>query len=193
MALIRLQNVLSRGGVAVVPTDTLYGFSAAISSRNGYEKIIEIKGSEADRRFLYLACDIEMVSRYIANWGCTSRRMLEAIWPAAMTGIFPAGELSPRWLGRTAAFRVPLYPAVQMVISALGEPILSTSINESGGLPLNDVDAIESRFGGLVDLIVDGGELSGGLASTLVDFTGAAPTVLRAGSYGWTAVEKPSN
>jgi L-threonylcarbamoyladenylate synthase len=190
--IIRLRSTLSAGGIAVVPTDTLYGLSAAMSSRRAYDRIVSIKRSGADRRYLYLASDIDMVERYIDDWGCASRRMLQAIWPAPLTAIFRSGDRSPRWVGGTVAFRVPRYAPLQAVIDALGEPIVSTSVNEAGGPPINDLGAIEDRFGHAVDLIVDGGMLPGGLPSTLVDLSGSEPVVLRAGAYGWTAVEKPS-
>lgn len=188
----RLQGVLEAGGVAVVPTDTLYGLSGAISSHGAVERIAAIKRSGDDRRFLYLASSIDMVAEYVADWGCTSRRMLEAIWPAALTGIFPAGGRSPGWVGKTAAFRVPDFSRLQAAIDALGEPIISTSVNESGEPPMSDLDAIEERFGRAVDLILDAGVLPVALPSTLVDFTGPEAAVLRAGAYGWVGAAKPS-
>jgi tRNA threonylcarbamoyl adenosine modification protein (Sua5/YciO/YrdC/YwlC family) len=188
-----LRRVLSEGGVVVIPTDTLYGLSALASSRRGYERVVSIKGSSDERRFLYLASDVGMVERYIEGWGCASRRMFEELWPAPITGVFRAGEGSPKWVGKTIAFRVPLYPMLGDVIEALGEPILSTSVNKAGDPPLGDVDAIEERFGASVDLIVDAGPLVDVPPSTLVDFTGRKPIVLRRGGYSWDGGGNPSN
>ena len=188
----RLRHVLSRGGVAVVPTDTLYGLSAAMSSRSGYDRIASIKQSGTDRRFLYLANDIGMVERYIDGWGCASRQSLDAVWPAPFTAVLRSGDRCPSWVGKTIALRVPRHPFVRSVIEALGEPIVSTSANEKGEPPLEDLDAIVSRFGARVDLIVDAGVLIGRMPSTLVDFTGEEPVVLRVGDYLWGGMGKPS-
>jgi L-threonylcarbamoyladenylate synthase len=96
-------------------------------------------------------------------------------------------------MGGTIAFRIPRHSLVRTTIETLGDPILSTSVNETGHPPLEDADAIERGFGALVDIIVDEGRLAGRGPSTLVDFTGEAPRVLRAGSYDWEAAGNPSN
>ena len=188
-----LREVLSKGGLVVVPTDTLYGLSAPISSLKGLERIIAIKRCGDDHRFLYLAANVDMVERYIDGWGCVSRGTLERIWPAPLTAVFRRGERCPDWMGATVAFRIPRHSLVRTAIETLGEPILSTSVNETGRPPLEDADAIEREFGALVDIIVDEGRLAGREPSTLVDFTGEAPVVLRAGSYDWEAASNPSN
>jgi tRNA A37 threonylcarbamoyladenosine synthetase subunit TsaC/SUA5/YrdC len=81
---------------------------------------------------------------------------------------------------------------LRAVIESLGEPVLSTSVNEAGEPPLEDLDAIERRFAAAVDILVDAGALSGGLPSTVVDFTGEAPAVIRAGAYAWDGAGNPS-
>jgi L-threonylcarbamoyladenylate synthase len=189
----RLVHALSGGGVAVVATDTLYGFSTPISSRAGHERIVSIKGSGGDRRFIYLASGVAMVERYVDGWGCASRRTLEKAWPAPLTAVFRSGGKTPSWVGNTVAFRVPLHALLQRAIETLGEPILSTSVNATGEAPLGDADEIERRFGASVDLIVDAGTLVGAAPSTLVDFTGTEPVVLRQGGYAWDGAGNPSN
>jgi len=188
-----LGKALSKGGVVVVPTDTLYGLSTPMSRRDGLERIAAIKRSANDRRFIYLAASVDMVERYIDSWGCASRETLERIWPAPLTAVFRSGVRCPGWVGATVAFRVPLHALLRQAIGELGEPIVSTSVNETGCPPLEDPDEIEKKFGSQVDVIVDEGRLAAGARSTLVDFTGKAPCVLRAGSYDWEATGNPSN
>jgi L-threonylcarbamoyladenylate synthase len=154
-----LGGVLSKGGVAVAPTDTLYGLSTPMSSYEGLERIVAIKQSRDDRRFLYLAASADMVERYVDGWGCVSREKLQIIWPAPLTAVFRSGARCPEWVGETVAFRVPMHALVRRAIGELGEPILSTSVNETGCAPLEDADEIERRFGAQVDIIVDEGLL----------------------------------
>lgn len=189
----RLFRVLRKGGVVVLPTDTLYGFSTPMSSREGSDRIAEIKGSGTDRRFLYLAGGVDMVEGYIEGWGCASRRFFERVWPAPLSAVFRSGGVSPGWIGDTVAFRVPLHPFLQSIIDAVGEPVLSTSVNRSGEPPLARPGDIEERFGPLVDLVVDAGPLVASAPSTMVDFTGEEPLVLRRGLYVWDGCGKPSN
>lgn len=192
-ALARLLGALSRGGVAVLPTDTLYGFSTPLSSRAGHERIEAIKGGATDRRFLYLASGVTMVGRYIDGWGCVSRKTMEPVWPAPLTAVFRSGRSCPAWAAPTIAFRVPAIDWLRKAIDALGEPILSTSVNETGERPLENPDEIERVFGSRCDLLVDAGVVAGTGPSTLVDFTGSMPVVLRRGLYVWEGGGNPSN
>jgi L-threonylcarbamoyladenylate synthase len=191
-----LATTLSREGVAVVPTDTIYGLSAPLSSRSGYQRILDIKRCSPGRRFLHLASSVDMVQRYIDSWGCGSKRLLAAIWPAPLTGVFRSGDKCPEWVGETIAFRVAALPLLARAIDILGEPVVSTSVNVTGGTPLDDIEQIEERVGGHVELIVESAVRPEGRPSTIVDFTGVEPVVVRAGAYDWTGDPgdgKPSN
>jgi len=186
-------RAFSRGGVAVLPTDTLYGLSTPLSSRDGRDRIDAIKGGPSQRRFLYLASDARMVARYIEGWGCVTRETMERVWPAPLTAVFLSAPGCPAWVGPTIAFRVPVGEWLRRAIGELGEPVLSTSVNEAGERPLDDPDEIERVFGARCDLLIDAGRLAGSAPSTLVDFTGASPVVVRRGAYVWDGGGKPSN
>jgi len=188
-----VHRAFSRGGVAVLPTDTLYGFSTALSSRAGHDRIIAIKGGLPERRFLYLASGADMVARYIEGWGCATREIMAAVWPAPLTAVFRPGTGCPVWTGDTIAFRVPADDWLRSTIEGAGEPVLSTSVNEAGNRPLEDPDDIERLFGARCDLLIDAGRIAAADPSTLVDFTGSVPLVLRRGAYVWDGEGKPSN
>ena len=192
-ASVLLLRTLSRGGVAILPTDTLYGFSTALSSRRGHERIAILKGAALERRFLYVAGGVDMVGRYIDGWGCVSRDVLDRVWPAPFSAIFRAGKACPAWVGKTIAVRVPAKEWLRKAVDALGEPILSTSVNEAGDPPLEDPDTIDRMFGSAIDVLIDGGLLANAEPSTLVDFTGTRPVILRRGVYVWEDGGKPSN
>jgi len=191
----KVVDLLMRGGVAVIPTDTLYGFSASISCQSGVSRILTIKGNGEERKFLFLAGDLTMVETYIDSWGCAERQLLEDIWPAPLTAIFPSGRRCPDWVGDTIALRVPNFPQLTQIIQRLGEPIVSTSVNRTGEPPLDGVDVIEERYGEKVDLFLIGDRPGGSLSSTIVDFTGRFPVLIREGSYPWEleGEENPSN
>lgn len=189
----RIASALREGALVVLPTDTLYGMSTPLSSRTGFDRVITLKGRGTDRRFIYLASAIEMVEDFVRGWGCTSAAALDAVWPANLTAILPAGPKAPDWVSGTVAFRVPAAPVLLQIVAKLGEPILSTSVNRTDEPPLTHVDAIEKQFGSEIDMLVTGDVSSGARASTIVDFTGEQPRVLRRGGYDWPATAKPSN
>lgn len=184
---------LGGDGVVVLPTDTLYGFSARIDSRAAYESIRRFKQSKPGRRFVYVADRLETVERYIADWGCATREKMGTVWPAPLSGVFRAGRECPHWLGDTIALRVPDDAWLRRIIRRVGVPLLSTSVNVRGAPPIIDPARIEREFGRVVSLLVTAGEPASSRPSTLVDFSGTVPVVVRPGRYAWADRPKPSN
>ena len=183
-------RAVQAGRVVVLPTDTLYGFTAALFDQTARRNILRLKGAGA-KRFLYLASDVDMVERHIASWGCISKAEMRTHWPAPVTCVFTS-DRCPSWIGDTVALRVPDDEWLRRVIARVGEPLLSTSVNLAGGSPLASADDIERHFGDDVQLMVVDDEGTSGESSTLVDMTTPAPRVIRLGAYAWPTGEKPS-
>jgi len=186
-------GALAAGGVVVLPTDTIYGFSTELSNREGFERVVAIKRCGGGRRFVYLASSIEMVSLFIGGWGSGSEAELRSIWPASLTVVLPSGPEVPDWVGETIALRVPKAGKLRAIIEAVGQPILSTSVNRAGEAPRLTADSIEDDFGDEIDLIVVEDAADDSVPSTIVDLTGAEPRVVRQGAYVWPAGGNPSN
>jgi L-threonylcarbamoyladenylate synthase len=180
------RETLAGGGVVVLPTDTLFGFSARLSAADAVRRISAAKGAPGDRRYILLASSVDMVGHFVRSFGCVSRDALGAMWPAPLSVILPSGSTCPAWVGPTVAIRVPALDSLRELIEDLGEPIVSTSVNRAGQEPLDDAHAIRREFGAEVDLIVLG-DTHDGAASTLVDLCGGAPRVVRRGRYAWPA------
>jgi L-threonylcarbamoyladenylate synthase len=187
------REILARGGVVVLPTDTLYGFSARLSAEDAVHRISAVKRAPNDRRYIVLAASVEMVERCVQSWGCVTRESMAQRWPAPLSVILPSGPSLPAWVGPTVAVRIPDLEPLRRLIAALGEPIVSTSVNRSGQEPLHDAHEIRREFSSEVDLIVTG-EVPGAVSSTLVDLCGASPRVVREGAYAWASAGagKPS-
>ena len=161
---------LRRGNIAVIPTDTIYGFSGLIGKTA--EAIARIKGRSEDKPFIALIAEPADIYRY------TDIKIPEHIlnlWPAPLTLIVPLKGQG------TQAFRCPADEWLRNVVAAAGDAVYSTSVNRSGMPPLTDISTICREFEDSVALIVDGGNLEG-LPSTLVDLTSGTPCVLRQGS-----------
>jgi L-threonylcarbamoyladenylate synthase len=187
------RETLARGGVVVLPTDTLYGFSAKLSAEDAIRRISAVKHANHDRRYIVLASSIDMVDGCVQSYGCATREMLATRWPAPLSVILPSGPTLPAWVGPTVAVRIPALEPLRELIAALGEPIVSTSVNRTGQEPFHDVHEIRREFSTEVDLIVTG-EVPGAVSSTLVDLCGKSPRVVREGAYAWAnaGAGKPS-
>ena len=187
------RETLARGGVVVLPTDTLFGFSATLSAADAVNRISAIKRAPNDRRYIVLASSIEMVDGCVQSYGCVTRESLARRWPSPLSVILPSGPSLPAWVGPTVAIRIPDLEPLRNLIAALGEPIVSSSVNRTGQEPLHDAHDIRKEFSSEVDLIVTG-EVPGAVSSTLVDLCGASPKVIREGAYAWASAGagKPS-
>ena len=178
-------DVVRRGGVIVYPTDSCYALGCHIGDKDAALRLRRIRQVD-DRHHFTIACrDLSDIAAF-ARVDNAQYRLLKAATPGAYTFILEASREVPRRLAhpkrRTIGLRVPDHPIAQALLAELGEPLLSTTlllpeIDE----PLNDPHEIEEQLGRLVDLIIDGGAC--GLAPTsVIDMTGDAPVVLRAGA-----------
>ena len=167
----RLISVLSNGGVAIIPCDTMYGI-VGLAPETG-SKIRAVKGRGEDKPFLQLIGDSSWIARMS---DMPVPPALGRYWPGPLTLVFPARD------GGSVALRFPDSPFLQRLLQALGRPLYSTSVNRSGAEPLTDIAAMAKEFERDVDLVYDAGSLTPGPPSTVIDITCRPFQVLRAGA-----------
>ena len=182
---------LRRGGIVIIPTDTVYGFSGIVDLAAGSTppletdaKIRAIKGRAETKPLIQLIAKPEDIRLY------TDDEIPQALldkWPGALTIIVHIKENSPLAataipLSRTVAFRCPGDEWLRKIIEKCGAPIFSTSVNRSGQPVLDTTNSITQEFENEVDLIIDDGDKKGALPSTLVTIENGTVKVLRQGS-----------
>jgi L-threonylcarbamoyladenylate synthase len=163
--------VLRSGGVAVIPTDTIYGFSGIVPETEA--AIRRIKGRAEQKSFIRLIAEPRDIFKYTR-----SRISPEVfgLWPGPLTLIVSLVE------GGTAAFRCPGDDWLRRVIRAAGKPIFSTSVNHAGQPPLHKISGIIREFENETALIVDAGDYPDSPPSTILDISGGGFKVIRQGS-----------
>ncbi len=179
-----LVPILREGGAVLLPTDTIYGFSARFDSLEARRRIKDLKGSESASPMLSLVSGPEMVFRYAEPPHGASYDLLLEHWPGPLTAVLRARpHVPPEFCGPgdTLSFRWPVSPFLQALLGALGVPLFSTSANRAGEPTAHRFEPLSRAFGASLDALVDGGELNG-QASTVVDLTGSDPVVLRSGA-----------
>jgi L-threonylcarbamoyladenylate synthase len=180
-----ITRILRGGGVAVLPTDTVYGFHCIVDSHESVERIRSIKGRAGRAGFIMLASSISMTDRYISRWPFRSRNILEGLWPAEVTALLPAGGKVPSFLKPKdiVAVRVPRLRELTTLIERIGSPIVSTSVNITGGEPMRRIGEIKRIFPGLDAYIARRGRCPA-FPSAIVDFTVEEPVLVRKGRKG---------
>jgi tRNA threonylcarbamoyl adenosine modification protein (Sua5/YciO/YrdC/YwlC family) len=176
-------ETLKRGGVIAYPTDTLYGIGCDIMNKKAIERIYQIKQWRKNKPFSFICSDLKNISQYakVSNYAYkTMRRLL----PGPYTFVLDGSNQVPKMMltkRKTAGIRVPDNPICHALIATLGNPVISTSASTPQGEVFNEPWLIEEHFGRQLDLVIDGGPVSGE-PSSVISLLGDEPEILREGS-----------
>ena len=179
----RFAAEIDNGAVAVLPTDTLYGFAVAAHSRTAVDRVYRIKSRSSNKPLiLFVSCIGDLADLGISVAPGVRTQLLQH-WPGALTAVLPAvkHQTLAAFDFSSIGIRVPDHPSLLQLLGRLPCHVLTTSANRSGDPSDNDPDLIAAEFAGEIDWLIDDGELSPGLPSTVVDFSRVPPIILRQG------------
>ena len=168
--LAEVAGVLNSGGVAVIPTDTVYGLAAHPAFPDAVERLYSIKLRERRKPIALLAASASAAEKFVGGFPDGAKGLMRH-WPGALT-IVANGE----------GLRVPNHDWTRRLIVKCGGVLRVTSANLSGFRPATDAaDALRS-VGLSADIAVDDGASPGGVASTVVKVDLEGTTILRQGA-----------
>jgi L-threonylcarbamoyladenylate synthase len=173
---------LKNGEIAVIPTDTLYGFAIDGDSCKGARSLFEVKGRDENKPLIAFIDSIQKLKPLGIFPQKDVEDLLEKHWPGGLTAIFPfsPGPLKA-FTNHTLGVRIPNHVDLQMLLTAYPGFFLTSSANRSGFSPLSSPEEIKKEFGNEVSWILDGGIISLSEPSTVVDMTVWPPKILRQG------------
>lgn len=170
--------ILAEGGLVAFPTDTVYGIGCSAGNAEALEAIFAAKRRPAERRVPVLAASLDTVidRGYLAD--DQARRLAETFWPGGLTLVLPSATGA-----ESQAFRVPDHPVALALIERAG-PLATSSANRSGEPETYAADDVAIAFADtdLLDAILDGGQVPGGVASSVIDMVSQPPKLLREGA-----------
>ena len=183
-----LRELLARGGVLAIPTESSYGLGADPRNPAGVETIYRVKHRERGKPLPVVVAGVDDLAPLGIDLGndldLNIVKRLFALWPGPLTVILPVDRPLPASAGeRCLAVRVPGHERLRELLAALGHGLTATSANRSGGEPVLDPAELPELLAGEDAMIVDGGVLPGGPPSTLVAIRGDGLVVLRAGRF----------
>jgi L-threonylcarbamoyladenylate synthase len=177
-------EAVRRGEVIVLPTDTVYGVGADAFDRAAVRAVLAAKGRGRNLPPPVLVANPRVLDGLATDVPAYARDLVEAFWPGGLTIVCRA-QPTLDWdlgdTGGTVAVRMPLHRTALALLDRTG-PMAVTSANRTGQPPAQTCDEAEEQLGDAVEIYLDGGPVTGGLASTIVDVTGAWPRLLRAGA-----------
>ena len=175
---------LRRGGLVVLPTDTVYGIAADAFSPAAVELLLAAKGRGRDMPVPVLVGDPRAIDGLATYVTPQMRSLVEAFWPGPLTLIVPAAASLAWDLGDTrgtVAVRMPQHPVALDVLSSTG-PLAVSSANRTGQAPPTTAAEAEEQLGSAVAVYLEAGSTGDAVASTIVDLTGERPVVRRSGA-----------
>lgn len=184
-AIQKVVNVLKKGGLIIYPTDTVYGLGCDITNIKALERIARIKSVKLEKsNFSFVCEDLSNLSDYVKQIDSATFKILKRALPGAYTFILPGSKQLPNPFKKrkTVGIRVPDNAIALALVSALGNPIVSTSIRDDDDIIeyTTDPELILEKWDNLVDLVIDGG-FGGNEASTIIDLSVVPPVIIREG------------
>lgn len=185
-------DILRRGGLAAIPTETVYGLAANALDGNAVAGIFAAKGRPADNPLIVHISDISQWDALVKEIPEKARRLAEAYWPGPLTIILPKADCIPDAVSpglSTVSVRFPAHPAAQAVIRAAGCPLAAPSANLSGKPSPTTAQHVLEDMDGRIDAILDGGPCKVGVESTVITLATPVPRLLRPGGITLVQLE----
>ena len=180
--IIKVVDVLKKGGIVAYPTDTFYGIGCDIMNKKAIEKIYQLKQRNKNKPFSFICSGLKNISHYakVSNYAYkTMKRLL----PGPYTFVLEGSKLVPKIMltkRKTAGIRVPDNTICQALVEELGNPIITTSATMPDGTLFHDPSFILDYFSSRIDIVIDGGHVPG-QPSSVISLINDYPEILRKG------------
>lgn len=176
-------RLLKDGHLIAFPTDTLYGVGADTFNPKAIKKLFAAKGRPLEKGIPILLSDVEYLGDIVSQTSDLAMKLAQNFWPGPLTLILPKRDsiseiISPN---ENIAVRVPDNDVARKFIRAAGGAVATSSANRSGEPPALDAQEALAALGDSIAAVLDGGKVSLGIASTIVDCTDSPPRILRQG------------
>ena len=185
-AIERASAVLSEGGLVALPTETVYGLAARADLDQSVQRIFTTKGRPTGHPLILHVAHADDVGRYVRNVPQTAKILAEQCWPGPLTVLLKRNSnVSDLVTGgrETVAIRVPANATTRRIIEKCGHAVAAPSANKFGKVSPTTAQHVESDLGSEIELIVDDGNCSIGVESTIIDLTSETPQLLRPGGF----------
>ena len=186
-------DLLKSGEVVAVPTETVYGLAGNGLSADSVKKIFEAKGRPSDNPLILHIENVDALYEYSNNVPELALKLAEEFWPGSLTMILDKMPNVPYETSGgldTVAFRMPNNKWTLELIRKCGFPLSAPSANLSGLPSPTCVEHVCRDMNGRIPLIIDGGNCSCGLESTVITFTDGGVRILRPGAVTPEMLEK---
>lgn len=185
-------EILRRGGLVAFPTDTLYALGANALDPAAIERVLTVKGRHHGKPLSVLVPSVEAAAALAAILPDGAQTLMRAFWPGALTVVVRASAKIPSILTAatgTVGLRMPAGAVARALLTAFAGPVIGTSANKTGAADPADAKTVQKAIGGQIDLVLDGGRVTLGVPSTVIDCTAEPARILREGAISRAALQ----
>jgi len=185
-AIDQASEVLNQGGLVAVPTETVYGLAARADNDIAVKRIFTVKGRPSGHPLILHVAHADDVARYVDSIPISAKILASHCWPGPLTLLLKkSNNVSHLVTGgrETVAIRVPANTTTRLVIEKCGHAIAAPSANKFGRVSPTTAQHVDADLGSEIELIIDDGDCSIGVESTILDLTSDRPQLLRPGGF----------
>ncbi|MCX7553062.1 L-threonylcarbamoyladenylate synthase [Marinicella sp. S1101] len=182
--MVAAANMLNKGGVVAVPTETVYGLAANAADEDALSKIFEAKGRPANHPLIVHIADASHLTHWARDIPPQAYQLAEAFWPGPLTLLLnKQPHISSIITGGldTIGLRNPAHPVMLELLHLTQLAVAAPSANPYKKLSPTTADQVFETLAGKIDAVLDGGPCEVGIESTILDLSSEQPTVLRPG------------
>lgn len=187
----KAKTILESGGLVAIPTETVYGLAANGLNAEAVAKVFEAKRRPSFDPLILHTTSLDSVKNIVSEIPVEAETLAKHFWPGPLTMVLPKKETVPDLVTSgldSVAVRVPNHELTTQLLKSLDFPLAAPSANPFGYISPVTAQHVNDQLGDRIDYILDGGECTVGLESTIVSFVGA-PTVLRLGGLSLEAIQ----
>ena len=183
-AIEKTAEILKAGGIAAIPTETVYGLAGNALDESVTDKIYQAKGRPSDNPLIVHISELSQWAPLVKELPDAALALADKYWPGPLTVILPKSEIVPDKVSgglSTVAVRMPSDKIARAIIEKSGVPLAAPSANTSGKPSPTSARYVIEDLDGKVDAIVDAGDCSVGVESTVISLCETPPRLLRPG------------
>lgn len=186
-------QIIKDGGLVAMPTETVYGLAANALDGNAVAKIFKAKGRPMDNPLIVHISKFDDIYKLVSEVPETAKKLAAAYWPGPMTIILPKSDIIPDEVSAglpTVAIRMPSHPIARALIEKSGCPLAAPSANSSGLPSPTKAQHVLDDMNGKIEAVIDAGDCSVGIESTVVTLATDVPRLLRPGGITYEQLEE---
>lgn len=185
-------NWLQAGEVVGIPTETVYGLAGNALNEKALLRIFEVKQRPFFDPLILHVASVDAISEWVSDFPAEARELAMRFMPGPLTLVLRKKDSIPDLVSSgmdTVAIRVPRHPLTLELLGQLPFPLAAPSANPFGYISPTTAGHVDKQLGEKIPYILDGGPCAVGLESTILDFSGEVPRVLRKGGLAVETLE----